>query len=336
MFFRQVFLFVLLFSFTFFDFAIGASLVLDPQYPAPGDTVKASLQAGRGEYISNVTWFVKQEPYSENIHQITIKTKKADTELSLQVAINFANKKPQVITKKIKLGSVNIAYEADTFVPDFLDIAPLNSMGSNIKLSAFVKIPGYKKSDLLYIWKKDGKTISEISGQGQDSATVKSDFFARKQSITLDLLDPKTSKLISSKTIFIYFKGPEILTYTKDDILGWLLTKEVNGPLVIKKAKELLAVPLNMSAKYLFDPHIVWSWYVDDVRLPDESGNFPYVEVSFNKTQRDSAKIKVEASYKEHLLQRASKEILIKKPGGESKRLQSDEKTTEETSGFGI
>ncbi len=331
----KIFLFLVL---LFPAFSYAAYIKFEPEFPSPNEKVKASLILDEKNYNAQITWFVDDKIVAEDKSFIEIEAPDYAKTKEIKALIKYTNKSPEFISKTLKSIILDLIYEANTYSHPLVPVSPYNTVGSSFTIYANAKIPNYDSKKLIYIWKKDGRRIDEISGQGKNVAKIDMDYFAADHYIELELKDPDTLSTLAKKGVYIVAYKPQIFVYLKDPLIGFKFNRVLEKSLVLQGQKELLAIPFSMSAKYLFDPNIKWQWYVDNKKIEENEASTPYVSVYFKDKEKDKVNLKVIASYMKHILQQASYTLNILKKSAESKVKYTNpaEGTEDSTSGFGI
>ncbi len=314
----------------------GARIELTPEFPEPNKQVVATIKLEPGEYISGSNWFLDGKPVAQDTDEITVIAPNAGQSAILKVAVQYPNSAPKILRKKISPVHCKILYEADTFAPDFMPVASVNSVGSTIKALAQVKVPEYKTEDLIFVWKKDGVALNAISGKNKTYANITPDFFAKTTRIGLDVKDPTGIKLLAHKEIYIAFQDPTITLYGEDELTGWTFTRALGAKVYGAQGVQALAIPFNMSVQSIFSPLINWVWYVNGASF-ETKANSPFVEIVFSSPSAKFADILVTAQYKKHVLQKAQKMFRIfRDRTPESAPVNTSKQDGSTQSGFGI
>ncbi len=331
---RKMFFIFLSLLLPYFSFA--ATLRVNPEYPKPHEKYKVEVELKAGEYNPDISWFVNDELQNEKSNTLELQAGKLGEKTKIKVLLSYPDRAPEILKLEVMPIMFDILYEADTFSPGFLNLAPLASFGSNIKLQAILNIPGYSNKDLLFIWKKDGKSLPYISGEAKDTVTVSSDFYSKSHFIELEIWDPKETKLLFKKGVYILLSKPQIEYYIKDSTLGWLFERSLSNTLYLKDKEEVLAIPFNFSVKSIFSPLLDWTWAVNGRKLDSPESKSPYVEMSFKTQDVNTATVELLARHKKLPLQYTSSLIELRRSNGKNKiihKIMPNEKTD---SGFGI
>ncbi len=329
-----LYIFVFIVAVPFFTQA--ATLNASPEYPEPFEDFVVSVKLDKGEYTPEINWFVDGELQKEKGMKIKLKAKSSGSKTKIKALLSYTEKAPEILTLEINPLRINIIYEAETFVPDFLAIAPRASFGSKLKLQALVEIEGYKTKDLLFVWKKNGQKLPYLSGLGKDSVKITTDFYSKSQFIELELWDPLQDKLLAQNSKLILIDEPELGLYIKDKTLGWLFEKSLSNTLYLNDKEELLAVPFMFSIDNIFSPLMDWTWSINGKKLDSKESKSPYVEISFKTKEVGQANIELFARHLDLPLQYRHYMIKLQRDSGKNKLIHDLLPKDEPESGFGI
>ncbi len=331
---RLLFLTLVLFSLALTTNA--ATLLASPRFPSPEEKVKVSINLENGEYPDKILWYKDDKLLDSNGKEIIIDAPGLGEVVKIKTFINFKNKKALILEKEIKSSEIDLLWESQTYTHPIFRLAAFPSSGSLVKFKAFVKIPGEKERDILFVWKKDGEELRGLSGLSKNYAEIKSNYFSNDFIVTLELYDSKNFKLLSSKSVLVKVKEPEIDFYLKDKLLGWIFEKTLANTLYLNNKEEILAMPFNFDISGVFDNVLSWSWLVDGTQINPQKANSPYVEISFISKDKNKAILRAEARHKEKDLQNAYRELQIKRSGNNRVRAADTNDEAGDKSGFGI
>ncbi len=317
-------------------FANAASLQINPEYPEPFENFTVSVKLEKGEYAPELSWFVDDKLQKEKGLKINLKAKDFGEETRIKALLSYAEKAPEVLTLKINPLKVNIIYEAETFTPDFLSLAPRASFGSKLKLQAIAEVKGYKTKDLLFVWKKNGQKLPYLSGLGKDNVELNTDFYSKSQFIELEIWDPLQNTMLAKSSKFILIEKPELEFYLKSKSLGWLFEKSLSNTLYLNNKEEVLAVPFMFSVDEIFSPLLDWVWSVNGRKLKSQESKSPYVEISFRTKEVGQASVELFARHIDLPLQYTNYIIRLERNAGKNKLIHELLPKEKPDSGFGI
>lgn len=334
---KKVFFLAFLFLLTA-NGAFAARIQIEPEQVRPLENVKLKVLFDSDEHSADTHWFVDDTLYESGVNSIEIKAPEFGKSKKVKLVLNYGDRVPEILSIDIKPYFFDIIYEAETYVPTFLGLAPLSSPGSSLKLQAFVKMPDYQSEKLLYLWKVNGKKMPYISGIGKDKVKISSDVFDKTQHISLEIYDPKKSILVAQKDIYVLLQKPELALYLKSGSLGWMFNSALSGILFLNGTERLLAIPFNANVKKIFSPKLDWIWTVDNRYIQNQESNSPYVEVSFTDPKRKRATLRLDMHNKNSVNQDASIKLILTQQADDIKRLPSSSAQGAEIDdgGFGI
>ncbi len=297
---------LLLLILTVFPVYTKAATLKVPINTKVGERVNISIVRNpQDPYISTISWNINGHDIKGSDESITYVVPKESEYVEVEATILYTNNKAQRLYAKIPVSSIQIVWEAETYIPFFYKSAPLPSPGSKIRASAIVNIPNKNSDNLIYSWKLNGKILPKISGQNKKNVTIQTGYFDKKILLTLSILDPKTLSVLSEKTTVINLQNPKLIAYTKDSSFKWIFSKPVFDKIFIPYPKDILVFPFFMNVSDIFDSNTVWDWYVDGVLLPKEKVSTPYVKLKFTNTSKNSANLNVKAFIKNNFFQKS-------------------------------
>ena len=315
---------IMFFSFFAFSFANASLYIeLNPKYPSPSDTVSAKIQDANVKYI---TWMLDGKKIASGANEVKFNI---DKKRKLTAVLSFENKKTQKIEKIIEPIDLELIFEPETYVLRSLQISPLASFGSKIKVWAILNSDKYKADKLIFNWFKNGEYLKKNSGPGKNYTEIELGIFDDKALISLELFDPNQNKVISKRNLVVLIKKPELLFYSKT-LLSWNLSNAVGKEFFVNQSAQLLAVPFSAIAEHIFDPMLTWEWYIGAQKIKEATS--PFIEIERQSAQ--DAKLQASFRNKEKLLQSAEKSVIIRSNGSKQKSMQPV--NANEDSAFGI
>lgn len=169
-----------------------------PEYPEPGDAVRLTASTARkvGEY--SYTWTVDDEIVAEGIDvsSISVSSKSAGERTVIQLAITDIAGIPRGEAEYvIQPGSVDIAWQGETYAPPFYEGKRLPNKNSSLSIEAiphlFIDGVRLNKNELVYLWEIDGVARKADSGYGKFFIRISPSRFSRATnvSVTVQTLD---------------------------------------------------------------------------------------------------------------------------------------------------
>jgi len=211
------------------EISSGSNLTakIEPSNPQAGEVVTISLQ-GYGFNIdtSFITWFVNGKSASA---RTGLKTKtfllgRVGEKTEISAYVRASNGQSASKTFIFEPASLNLTWQAYSYVPPFYQGAALPSAGSQIKIWAIPYVidrNGQKVDNkaLLYQWSKNDIPESDASGLGRDIFS----FLAgsgQQLKISLTVTTADTNNISAQKTLLINTVAPETLIYEYQPLVG--------------------------------------------------------------------------------------------------------------------
>ncbi len=322
--------------FTFVSPLFAASLRVEPEFPGPGQDFSVSIDFSPEDYPKSFTWFVDDKAVDEKSSTIKLKAKALGEETKIKVLLSYEHRKPEVLSRSVRPLILEVLYEAETFAPSFLGIAPLSSPGSLIKFHSIVQIADKDSDNLLYIWKENGRKIQKSSGIGKKDIKVELDPFKKSSVFELSILDPESGELLASRQVPIYISKNSLEFYVKDPDSNWAFSRSLKNKLYLNNKEELLAIPFNFSISSLFDPILKWTWMVNGQTIDSKKANSPYVEIDFKNKNKKRAEVELKVQHEQIFLQHASYTLKLERGDEGNRIIHEIIPDPDKDSGFGI
>ena len=303
---QKIFFFVLVLFSPIYALAFGIDA---PNSANPSDNVTAKLLVSpQDPYVEEIYWFVNDDPVQKDKNTISFSIPDADY-VEVKVIIKDSNNETYTLSKRINVSKLNVIWEAQTYTPFFYDGAPLPSYGSYINAQALFKTDSPEK--YIYSWKLDGNTLSSVSGVGKYNIKTRLGYLQNSSNLSVSVLDPDNSNILAQKSVLIQYYKPKMYMYAKDELLGWRFGKYVKDFLDLSYPKEVLVIPYFTDIENLFDPKVTWSWFVDNVALPQEQISSPYVRLRFEDPSKNRAELKVKAGLQNNVFQNSELNLVL-------------------------
>src|SRR3989344_8291471 len=165
-----------------------------PEYPQPNSSVSLMLQSTYYDVgVSNIRWVANGTTVAEGIglDSITLQTSALGTRLDISAILSGSSGSASTDIVIIP-ASVDLLWEADSYVPPFYRCRALPSSGSNVRVAALPHIPNasgteISASELTYTWRKDNQILESFSGKGKSSALIESPTLFGTSAIVVDV-----------------------------------------------------------------------------------------------------------------------------------------------------
>lgn len=247
----------------------GSSLVTEPRFPEPGQTVTLrlndfSLNTSGAAY----SWFINETELTSAANQrsITLTAPALGQTTTVRTVTTLSGGATVSATATIQPVRVDILLEADTLVPSFYLGRPLPSSGSTIRATALPFLSGASTnpSQYAYTWKLNGNVVDGGSRTGMNS-TVFSIGFGRNVELTVDVAD-RLGNLLVSKTVYVPIANPELHFYVVDPLQGLLEQALSPNSIFTGEEMRLRAEPYYVS-RSLLGGNVLTEWKLNNRRI---------------------------------------------------------------------
>jgi hypothetical protein len=244
-----------------------------PEYPEPRDsvTLTASTAQNPGKY--SYTWTVDDEVVAEgmDVSTITITAKSAGERTVVLLSITDTAGIPRGETEYvIQPGSVEIAWEGETYVPPFYAGKAFPNKNGRLSIEAipqmFLDGVRLNKNELVYLWEIDGVARKAESGYGKFFMITSPSRFSRATtvSVTVQTLD---GIYAARSSVRIPSADPIFVVYEKLPLAGVQFEKAVLKTFVLRAEEAAFEVHPFFSV----NPNsLSYEWFLD--KAPFEVG----------------------------------------------------------------
>ncbi len=183
---------------------------------------------------------------------------------------------PDTQTAYAAPSSVDLLFEADSYVPPFYRGRPLPSAGASMHFQAiahFFSSTGVRIPDnqIVYTWRRDGIVEGSISGLGKSTAIMASPMLFGTDTISVDARSTDLSAY-GSASITLESVDPGVTLYRNHPLFGMEYHDALGDETRIPDLEmTFAAVPYFSAARGADDPFLFYSWSVDGTPAPTNS-----------------------------------------------------------------
>lgn len=284
-----------------------------PRNPNPNESVTVTLKSSALLPTTQVQWFVNGELKKEGVREqsIQVKTGGVGEATKIQVVVGSGE---NTATKTLVLnpGIVDILWEAQTYTPPFYRGKALPSSRTPLTLVAIPYLSGGEKvfsnDSLIYNWYQNYGKRGALSGYGQQTATIQSDFADGERLLKVVVVSPGGGPVAERKIEIPSFQ-PEILFYPLGDT-GILTAHAMGNDVFLKQGLlKIVAKPFYFPFSSSVNNPGEYTWQVNNEDHPPSGEK----NVLFLKTPEQSgeASISLIINNPTKLLQRAENQITL-------------------------
>jgi len=207
-------------------------IISNPETPGPQEDISLHVDFfGSDLNRANIKWYKNGTLLDQGVglRDITVQTGILGSQTTIRVDLTTGEGDLLSKTLVLRPTSLEIVWEADTYIPPFYKGKALPTSGSIVKLvaipefitSAGVKIP---KKDLFYKWQAGGGNIfleggEKPQGKGKYFAFATAPLLSNAINISLEVSSQNRS-LVKEYSTSIRTENPEALFYKEDPLLG--------------------------------------------------------------------------------------------------------------------
>lgn len=206
-------------------FGSDLRIVSDPTSPGPNTSVRLTAESALMNLTTaDITWTVDGKVVLQGAgeNELVVTLGNLGQEVIVRVDVSYLGENSHESISLIP-GSVDLLFDADSYVPPFFKGRSLPSPGTMLRLVAVPHIAGrsgtIQARELIYTWRQDGETLGSISGKGKSSATIPAPplFGASDVQVDVRTLDGTYGATASLRIPAI---DPEITLYENHPLFG--------------------------------------------------------------------------------------------------------------------
>lgn len=260
-----------------------SSIVLNPAFPNPGDTVTATVNGGSNVFGSQLTWTYNDEQVegTDNQRSIEITAGGAGTNSTLSVTVTNPSGQEQVISALIKPLYLDLIIEPQTRVPNWYLGRALPSYASQINATALLHdgTSFLNPSTVVYTWEIDKNPIESGAIRGGNKVSFET---PRGKGPVLVVTAADTQGItIASRAVLLNTVTPEMLYYEKHSLYGVSTQSIGSAAAVIGNVLTLQAEPYYLDTRVYNRPDIA-QWEINSIETSNGVGN-PY-EITLSRS----------------------------------------------------
>lgn len=255
---------------------LGVEII--PTYPRPNEMVLIRLTLYTDDLsTADITWFQDSKSVlsGKGETKYTFRAGPIGQETDIEVKIKLLSGTSFSKTIKLNPASVDLVWEADSYVPPFYEGKALHPRQGLLKIVAmpeFVKdgkrIP---PESLTYNWSNNDQVLQDGSGYGKNVLILNGSILGRPESINVLVTDP-VNNLVAQKILDIAPVDPQIVFYQNDPYYGYIFDSAITNTFNLKSDEvQILAAPYYFTNE--ISGYLQYQWQLNGQTLPDLSGS---------------------------------------------------------------
>lgn len=252
------------------------NLTLSPEYPAPGETVRLSIQTYALDLNrSNVVWYANDKEIARGagLTEASVVAGESGFETRILVIAEDDEGITAGASAVIRPAEIDLLWEAESYAPPFYEGRVLPGTNSPIHAQAVArfKTPNGQTiadSDIVYTWYRNDAVAG--AGRGKSSVTLPGP--ALFGSDTIRVAAVSVDETVSSEaSTRISSVDPFITLYENHPLFGVLYHRSLEpGATTMETEQKVTAVPYFAGIRSPRDSQLAYEWSVNETRIePD-------------------------------------------------------------------
>jgi hypothetical protein len=297
-------------------YALSNELVVEiiPTYPKPYENVFLSLSMYTEDLNSaTITWHKdgKSVLSGKGEARYSFKAGAAGEETSIEIVVKLLNGNSFSKSFRLNPASVDLVWEADTYVPPFYKGKALHSRQGALKIVAmpeFVKNRArVSPSNLVYQWSNGLEGYQGQSGYGKSTLVINGSILGKTERVEVTVTDP-TDGITTVGYLDIPPIDPEIVFYENNPYYGYLFNSAIASIFNLDGDEvQIFAAPYFFSKE---SGSLKYNWRLNGQSIPSLIDSRTAI---FRKPEGESGQsnIFLSAENSSRILQQADKSLTI-------------------------
>lgn len=261
------------------DLIFGTDLAMDlsPENPGAGERVYATVRSSVLDLSAvTLTWKKNGQEIKSGVGltEIEVAAGALGSETRLVVEVSEDGIPFATAEAFIRPTSLELLWEADSYVPPFYHGRALPSAGTNLRFEAMPRFirdgSTLSTRDLIFTWKRNGYVIQSASGRGKSTAVLESPSLFGKETIAVEA---KTSDgvLANEESIRIESQSPRIVLYQMHPVFGTTYHSAFSDQTLIRETEATFsAIPYFAETDSPNDPTLRYGWKINGVEIEND------------------------------------------------------------------
>jgi hypothetical protein len=286
------------------------SIILDPQFPAPGDVFIARLDDyAISNFGATIIWTLDGQELTQfrNARSISVRAGAVGQTMRLEVALYGSDQRTYTTRQNITPRFLDVIIEPITYAPAHYAGRPLPIYGSQVLLTALLheKTGLVNHADYTYSWQIEHKYIDggPVRGKYKTFITIP---HGQNILITLDIRD-RNGQSVARRLFNIPSVNVDTQFYEVNPLFGMSTKAITNGYRLLSQSSTIYAIPYNLDLYARPEVQSI-EWRIDGRRV--DPGNNPY-QLTVSSVTGSSARLQFKIRNTIELLQGDDKNVTI-------------------------
>lgn len=263
------------------------SLYMTPDAPGPETPTVVTIESYAVDVrASYIIWTINGTKVAEGsgVVRHAFTTPGVGEEVTIEAKILTPKGKVFRETLVFRPSTVDILWQADTYVPPFYKGKALPSHKSNIITFAIPEFPGVDPKKVHYRWSVDRTTYVGI-GTGVTSAKILATWEKSPTNLAVEAKSPDGLYRATHRVSPVSVR-PEIYFYEDSPLSGTRFGRALSGSISVDAPEyTLTAAPYFFSRTNRLLGHLVFEWYIDNRRVRLERDTTERITILRNKDE---------------------------------------------------
>lgn len=291
---------------------------ITPQYPKAGDNVVLHLQSSDVLLDqATISWIIGGKVISKGLSltDFSVTAGKIGSKTTITARIVTANGSVANKIITIQPADIDLLWQTASYVPPFYQGKALYPHQGLITFTAIPNIAADKSitksiGTYVYTWKKDGDILSNFSGYGKNTFTLRGPIISRSFTMQVDVSSAGGVSL-GTASVTVTPRAPQVAFYENNPLLGVLYNKNLSNYTMQDKELSIVAVPFFFNTDIATEPaSLQYKWTMNGNSIASQ--NDPSILTVRNTTGANgSATVGLQINNLMRTLQFASRSMSI-------------------------
>lgn len=264
------------------NYALARELQVEitPTYPRPNENISINLTIYTEDLNSaDVVWYKdgKKVLSGKGETSYSFRAGAIGETTEIEIDITFLNGDHLSKSMSFSPASVDLVWEANSYVPPFYRGKALHSRQGNLKIVAMPEfVKNNKRTDpknLVYKWSDATKVYQNQSGYGKNILILNGSLLGKSESVTVTVTDP-SNNITAQGAISIVPVDPEIVFYENNPYYGHIFDTAINGVYNLETEEvQIIAAPFYFTK----DKNLEYTWRLNGQSVPNLAGSLTAV-----------------------------------------------------------
>ena len=246
------------------------SISVRPEYPGPFEDVLFALSSPSFDVnTAEISWVTNGVLSAKGIgsKNFSIQMGPVGSRSRIDIVIKPLGRDSFSKSFDLYPTSIDLLWQANTYTPPFFEGKAKHTTEGAVTV---VAIPSFAingkmipKEELVYQWTNNGHPMSNSSGYGKYSVTIRNNFIKTKEEVSVGVSTPDKT-IFSTKKTMIPVEKPEIVFYEDHSLYGTLfnsgIVRETN---LLGKEMSFAVAPYLFAVDDPTNPRLVYTWLVN-------------------------------------------------------------------------